>query len=119
MSSVAISNSWTLDKLRYIFSIASQRLPNELLPPPPPEGTSLLLGWIPLTFSLALFLIPIIRASLRNKKKKEIDAKNGKRGLFCVILTSSVFTVLKKALFVRLGRKMPKIKPMKESLLAK
>lgn len=86
MSSIAISNSWTIEKFKYILTIASSHLPPELIPPPP-EGTPLLLGWIPFIFSSALFLIPTLRALSRGKKKREIDAKNGKRGLIRAILS--------------------------------
>jgi hypothetical protein len=86
MSGIAISNGWTIEKLQYIFHVASSRLPSELLPPPP-QGTPLLLGWIPLTFSAALFLIPVLRALFRGNKKREIEAKNGKRGLLRAILS--------------------------------
>lgn len=86
MSGVAIANGWTIEKLKYIFYVASSRLPTELLPPAP-EGTPLLLGWIPFIFSSLLFLIPIMRALSRGKKKREIEAKNGKRGLIRVILS--------------------------------
>ncbi len=85
MSLVAIANGWTIEKFRYMFTIASSNLPPELIPPPP-EGVPLLLGYIPLIFSSALFFIPIFRAMFRGQKKKEIDAKNGKRGLIRAIL---------------------------------
>lgn len=86
MSSVAIANSWTVEKLQYFFAIASSKVPIENLPSPP-EGVPLVLGWIPLIFSATLFLIPIGRALTRPKKKREIDNKNGKRGLLRVILS--------------------------------
>lgn len=86
MSTVAISNSWTIEKLRYIFTMAKSHIPPELMPPPP-EGTPLLLGWIPFIFSIALFLIPVVRGLGRGKLKQEINATNGKRGLLRAILS--------------------------------
>ncbi|HXW59914.1 MAG TPA: hypothetical protein VEK06_00090, partial [Myxococcota bacterium] len=85
MSTVAISNSWTIEKFRYIFTVASSNIPPELMPPMP-HGTPLLLGWIPFIFSSVLFLIPVVRALGRGAKKREVDAKNGKRGLIRAIL---------------------------------
>jgi hypothetical protein len=87
MSSVAIANSWTIEKLRYIFYVSSSRMPAELLPPPPPDSMPLILGLIPFVFSLALFLIPITRAMFRGKKKHEVDVKNGRKGLLKAILS--------------------------------
>ena len=86
MSTVAITNGWTVEKLQYIFTTASSRVPPELIPPAP-EGTPLVLGWIPFIFSSLLFVIPAVRALFRNSKKREIDAKNGKRGLIRAILS--------------------------------
>lgn len=74
MSSIAISNGWTIEKLRYIFAMASTKIPHELLPPPP-EGTSLVLGWVPFIFSAALFLIPTVRALTRGQKKHKLMQK--------------------------------------------
>jgi len=90
MSTVAIANGWTIEKLRFMFSVASVRAPHNLSLTMP-EGTPLLLGWIPLAFSLALFFIPITRGFFRGRKKKEIDAKNGKRGLIRAILSKLGF----------------------------
>jgi hypothetical protein len=86
MSFVAITNSWTIEKLKYIFFAASSNIPAELLSPPP-EGIPLLLGWIPLFFSSVLFLIPAARALFRSKKRQEVNAKNGRRGLIRAILS--------------------------------
>lgn len=85
MSMIAISNSWTIEKFRYIFMVTSTNIPPELLPPMP-EGTPILLGYIPFIFSSVLFLIPLLRAFSRGAKKREVDAKNGKRGLIKAIL---------------------------------
>lgn len=86
MSSIAIANSWTLEKLNYMFTVAKSQVPPEFMPPPP-EGVPLLLGWIPFIFSLALFAIPLVRGLFRGKLKQEITATNGKRGLLRAILT--------------------------------
>lgn len=86
MSSVAIANGWTIEKFQYFFAAASNKVPIESLTPPP-EGTPLLLGWIPFIFSIVLFMIPIGRALMRPKKRREIENKNGKRGLLRVILS--------------------------------
>lgn len=87
MSTVALANGWTIAKLKYIFMVASAKMPPEYFPPPPPESMPLVLGLIPFVFSIALFMIPISRAMLRGKKKQEIDAKNGRRGLIRAILS--------------------------------
>ncbi len=86
MSTIAISNGWTVEKLHYMFTVASSGLPPQLVPPPP-EGTPLILGWVPFIFSSLLFVIPVVRVLFRNQKRREIDAKNGKRGLIRAILS--------------------------------
>lgn len=86
MSLIGIANSWTIDKFRYIFTVASSNIPPELLPPPP-DGTPLIFGWIPFIFSSMLFLIPIVRALNRGNKQRQVDVKNGKRGLIRAILS--------------------------------
>lgn len=90
MSLIAIGSGWTIEKLHYIFTVASSRLPPELIPPPP-EGDALVLGWIPFIFSSLLFAIPVLRALFRGNKKREIEAKNGKRGLIRAILSKLGF----------------------------
>ena len=86
MSSVAITNQWTIEKFRYIFTIASQNIPAELLAPPP-HGSALLLGWIPFIFSMSLFMIPLGRAMTRGQQKRHVENKNGQRGLLRTILS--------------------------------
>ena len=84
MSTVAISAGWTVEKLKYIFTVASTNMPAELIMPPA-DGPALLLGWIPLLFSSALFLIPLTRAFNRSSLKRKISNLNGKRGLLRTI----------------------------------
>lgn len=86
MSMVAIANGWTIEKFQYFLTLAQNKVPLELVPQAP-EGTPLLLGWVPFIFSTTLFLIPLFRAFGRPKKIKEINNKNGKRGLLKAILT--------------------------------
>lgn len=110
MSLVAISNSWTIEKLKYIFYVSSANLPPHLIPPPP-EGTPLLLGWIPLIFSSALFMIPVIRGLFRNQKKREIDAKNGKRGLIRAILSKLSLRGIKEDVLRQGWKDLARVEP--------
>ncbi|MCA9507577.1 MAG: hypothetical protein KC505_04045 [Myxococcales bacterium] len=86
MSSVAISNGWTVEKLSYYLTLAKSHMVPELLTPPP-QGVPLLLGWVPLIFSATLFLIPLFRALNRPMKKHQVNVKNGKRGILRAILS--------------------------------
>ncbi len=90
MSSVAIANQWTIEKFRYVLAVSQTDLPAHLIPPAP-EGTPLLLGWVPFLFSSALFLIPVSRALLRGKQQRDVNNTNGKRGLLKIILSKLGF----------------------------
>lgn len=120
MSTVAISNGWTIEKFQYIFNVASSRLPPELIPPPP-EGTPLLLGWIPFIFSSLLFAIPVLRGLFRGNKKREVNAKNGKRGLIRAILSKLGFGGIKEETlregWVEQARAEPKGKELTQEII--
>ena len=112
MSTIAISNSWTIEKLKYVVASAQTNLPPDLLPPPP-DGTPLVLGWIPFIFSAALFLIPTTRALGRGRKKREIDVKNGKRGLIRAILSKLGFKGIREDVLKQAWVQQAQAKPDK------
>jgi len=86
MSSIAISGGWTVAKLQYLLTVSQQQARLGLAPPMP-EGTPLVLGWIPFCFSLALFALPAARILLRPKEKQRVAHENGRRGLLRGVLT--------------------------------
>lgn len=110
MSYVAIKNSWTLEKIQYLVTMASQNIPPEFMPPAP-QGTPLLLGWIPFIFSTLLFLIPATRALFRNSKRKQVAAKNGKRGLIKTILSKLGFGGIKEETLKKGWVELSNLKP--------
>ena len=85
MSTVAISGGWTLAKLQWMFTAGAQAKHLGFLAPMP-EGTPLLLGWIPFWFSLALFMLPLVRWSKRGSEQKKVNHENGRRGLLWAVL---------------------------------
>ena len=80
MSVVALDENITLAKLPYLFS----RIPLAELPF---DGTPVVLGIVPLVFSIALFALPIGRAIARPIKAKRIAKENGRLGMLREILT--------------------------------
>ena len=69
MSLYSIGQNYTLHRL----SLLLQHVPVDRIPL---EGTPIVLGIVPLVFSLALFALPLIRMALRPFKKRRIDAEN-------------------------------------------
>lgn len=90
MSLAAIAGGWTVAKLQWMFQFSSQEIP-EMLMPPMPTGTPLILGWIPFWFSLVLFAIPVLRWLSRPKDKQNIRRENGRRGILKTILSKLGF----------------------------
>lgn len=115
MSTVAIANSWTLEKLHYIYTYSTSNMP-EMLMPPPPTGTALILGWVPFWFSLALFTIPISRALNRTKEKARINRENGRRGIIKAILTKLRPGGVKEKILETEWKSVAKVEPTKREL---
>lgn len=116
MSTVALANGWTVDKLRYLFMLGQVKGHAELLPPAPEPGVPLILGVIPFVFSLALFTIPVLRALGRPKKIKEVKAKNGKRGLIRAILSKLKPSGIKEAELIAGWEAQAQSKPTEREL---
>ncbi|HVU50021.1 MAG TPA: hypothetical protein VHL80_05015 [Polyangia bacterium] len=87
-SSVAVASGLTVERLFQLVEHA--RLVAALGPDAPPlaaaHGTPLLLGWIPLAFSIGLFALPARRIWRRRREKAAIAAENGRRGLMRLVL---------------------------------
>jgi hypothetical protein len=82
MSLVALDANLTLAKLPYLFlkHIPLARLPY--------DGTPIVLGLVPLCFSLAIFLLPIGRAALRPLKQARVARERGRLGVLREVLTN-------------------------------
>jgi hypothetical protein len=78
MSLVALGNDLTIHNLLELFQ------PPRLQHFTP--GVPIALGIVPLVFSAALFLIPIVRAALRPSKAKKIAKERGRLALLRVVL---------------------------------
>jgi hypothetical protein len=81
MSAVAIDQNITLAKLPLLFfrHIPLVRMPY--------DGTPIVLGMIPLVFSLAIFLLPIGRALLRPAREQALAREKGRLGVLREVLT--------------------------------
>jgi hypothetical protein len=77
----AISAHLTLAKIGLLL----QGVPLQELPP---QGTAIALGLVPLTFSIALFALPVIRALFAPFSRKKIAKENGRRALLREVLAS-------------------------------
>ncbi|MEM7495005.1 MAG: hypothetical protein AAF471_02465 [Myxococcota bacterium] len=86
MSVLAIQNGWTLERIQHILTVAQSGVPPELVTLPP-AGTPLLLGWVPLVFSLALFALPLGRTLGHARERRRVQAMNGRRGLLRAVVT--------------------------------
>ena len=80
MSLLAIDLNLTLAKLPWLFS----RVPIERLPY---MGTPIVLGVVPLVFSIALFALPVGRAFARPFKARKLAHENGRLGMLREIVT--------------------------------
>jgi hypothetical protein len=86
MSWYALSEGWTLDKLRWMFERMQLHIPPGALWKPEPTGTAIMLGVVPLVFSLALFALPLARAAYRPIKERRVARENGRRAMLREIL---------------------------------
>lgn len=80
MSTVAISESWTIEKLSWILrGVPPNMMPQDF-------GTPLVLGWIPFWFSTVLFVLPVIRLTTRPRAQAKVNRDNGRKGILLSIL---------------------------------
>ncbi|MCL2726642.1 MAG: hypothetical protein FWD69_19655 [Polyangiaceae bacterium] len=79
-SAWVMANGLTLSNLLLLFSKK---------PPPvlPDDGLPLVLGLVPFVFSLALFVLPALRAAFRTRKAKHVAQENARLGILREVLT--------------------------------
>jgi hypothetical protein len=82
MSWVALSNHWTFQNIGALLR-ATKEHPAVLTP-----GTPIVLGLVPLIFSIALFAFPVFRFSRSFSKAKEVASENGRLALLWEVLGS-------------------------------
>lgn len=75
MASMAIALNMTVDRLIHIFSNLDALVP---VAPLPYDGVPVILGAIPLVFSLLLFALPTWRALRRGKAEQEVAGENAR-----------------------------------------
>jgi hypothetical protein len=94
MSAWVVSQGATLGYLAARFS----GTPPELMPPP---GTPLVLGWIPLVFSIALFALPLGRLAMRPFQRRRVAKENGRRAVLKTVIENAKGGVAEKELVER------------------
>jgi hypothetical protein len=85
MSWWALSEHMTFAKVGFLFN-TMQHVRYAAPPLPPPDGTAIALGVVPLVFSIALFALPIARSLYRPFKERRVARENGRRGMLRAIL---------------------------------
>jgi hypothetical protein len=86
MSLYAISNELTFAKLAFIFEALQHGVPRGAVVP---GGTAVVLGVVPLVFSLALFVLPAARAALRPLRARQIARENARRAVLRTVLADA------------------------------
>ena len=79
---VAIANDLTLSNLPRLFDKHHPYIPV-------PDGVPVVLGMIPMVFSLALFAIPVARAVARTQAKRRVAAESARLGVLREVITHS------------------------------
>ena len=91
VSGVAVAGGVTVERVFQLVEHA--RMVAALGPDAPalaaPHGIPLLLGWIPLMFSMGLFLLPTRRLMRRRRERAEIADENGRRALMGLVLAET------------------------------
>jgi hypothetical protein len=82
-SGYVLANGLTLERLAALFTQLGAREP---MPLPPVDGLPLVLGAIPLAFSVALFALPVLRLLRRPGEARRVERDNGWRGLLRLVL---------------------------------
>lgn len=114
MSAVAIENHWNLNKLKLIIS----GIPGDLISQFNTEGHALILGWIPFSFSLFLFLIPIIRyLVIQPLRYAKIKYQNGKNRMIWIILTNLKTDGIDEAFLINEWKKASNLTPNIKDML--
>jgi hypothetical protein len=83
-STYVLANGLTIERLTAMIANARERFPEPL---PPADGIPLALGAVPFAFSLALFLLPLLRSLRRPAERARVSRENGWRGMLRVVLT--------------------------------
>jgi hypothetical protein len=85
MATVAISLNMTVDRLIHLFQNWNAKLP---VPPLPYDGIPVVLGVIPVIFSILLFALPAIRALRHGSTKKAIAEENARNEVLKTVFQS-------------------------------
>jgi hypothetical protein len=73
-----IDNSMTIDRLVHLFD----RIPRPFVP----DGSAIALGWVPLIFSALLFIVPIVRATLKPSRTRAAARERGRLAVLKTVL---------------------------------
>jgi hypothetical protein len=83
-SSYVLANDLTIERIVHLLTQMNERNP---IPMPPADGMPLVFGAIPFAFSLALFILPLVRALRRPSEARRVARENGWKGVLRHVLT--------------------------------
>lgn len=110
MSTVAIQNGWTLERLSLMFSgQAPHMITGDF-------GAPLLLGWIPFWFSTVLFALPVIRLLMRPRAQADVNRENGRKGLLLTVLNKLTGHGIKEPVLEKAWENNAGVKPSQSEL---
>lgn len=91
MGAVGVGMGLTIDRIFELIAHAREVAVLGAGAPPlgPAEGVPLLLGWIPLAFSAAMFAVPAFRALRRRRERLRVADENGRRALMRLVLAET------------------------------
>jgi len=85
LSSIALINNWTIEKIQWFLSLYTYKEQYGIIHKMPEDSISIILGIIPFTFSIILFILPLIRLLNKHNKKIKITNENGRREILKTI----------------------------------
>lgn len=80
MGAFAVTHHWTLENLVRMFTTHARHLVLDTTSAP------LLLGWMPVAFSSALYAIPAVRALVLSRQRAKAAAENGRQAVLRAVL---------------------------------
>ena len=110
MSTVAIQNGWTIEKLSWIL----RGVPPHMMPPD--FGAPVVLGWIPFWFSAVLFALPLIRMATRPREQAKVNRENGRKGLLLTVLNKLTGHGVQEPVLERAWENNAGVKPSQHEL---
>jgi hypothetical protein len=82
MAAWCLENGMTLERIAHMF----ERVPHGVIQPITDTGLPIVLGVVPLVFSVLLFVVPIVRAASRPLKQRQVEREKGRLAVLREVL---------------------------------